>query len=128
MGLTQNWHTDRLCIYTDTATGSAALAKTLAPKEVGAGIQFRLLGFRIHLTSSYATAENLTITLDSNLGAAYDAVVYTQAMTGLTSLVADYQTGDFGCEYFNPGDELDFAWANTGAKEYGLEILYACKS
>lgn len=101
-------------IANSVATGAGALAHTLAP-----GRAFRLLEVRLHLSAA-ATQENFTITLDSNEGAAYDFVFDTQAMAGL----ADHNYRPAHPAIFKKGDELDFAWANTDARTFGLEIIY----
>jgi len=101
-------------IKNSVATGSGALAHTLAP-----GRAFRLLEVRLHLSAA-ATQETLTITADSNEGAAYDLVFDSQAMAG----VVDHVYRPAHPAIFMKGDELDFAWGNTDARTFGLEIIY----
>ena len=101
-------------IKNSVATGAGALAHTLAP-----GRAFRLLEVRIHLSAA-ATQQDFTITLDSNEGPAYDLIFDTQAMAA----VADHVYRPAHPAIFMKGDELDFAWTNTDARTFGLEIIY----
>lgn len=97
------------------ATGTGALAHTLAPART-----FRLLEVRLHLSAA-ATQDTLTLTIDSALGAAYDAVLDSpQDMTGLSEYVFRPTTPVI----LMKGDEIDFAWANNDARTFGLEIIY----
>ena len=73
----------------------------------------------MHLSSA-ATQETLTITLDSNEGAAYDFVFDSQAMSG----IVDHDYRPAHPAIFMKGDELDFAWTNTDGRTFGLEIIY----
>ena len=99
--------------YSNT-TGADAIAKTLAP-----GIAWQLEGIRVHLSAA-GGAGNLTATIDHGTGAPYDVVILTQDMTTVTDLV---WTPERPLEFL-AGDELDIAWANTGTKTYGLEIVF----
>ena len=101
-------------IKNSVATGVGALVHTLAP-----GRAFRLLEVRIHLSAA-ATQQDFTITLDSNEGAAYDLIFDTQDMTA----VADHVYRPAHPAIFMKGDELDFAWLNSDARTFGLEIIY----
>jgi hypothetical protein len=96
------------------ATGSAAIAVTLNPAS-----RFVFRGFRLKLNAA-ATQETLTVTLDNAAGAAYDTVIFSQAMAGVQYIDFKYEG-----ETFKNGDKLLFAWTNTDAKTYGLEILYS---
>jgi hypothetical protein len=97
------------------ATGAVALDSTLAP-----GHSFKIVAVRIHLSSA-AGSENFTMTLDSGLGAAYDCEFYAKDLNGLTSWAIPLTELP---EYIWTGDEVDFAWANTGTVTYGLEVIY----
>lgn len=97
-----------------TATGSAAIAYTLAP-----GFAFDLQEVRLHLSAA-GNAGNFTITADNNAGAAYDVVVYTLDLTSVINICWQPTRP----MRFNAGDELDFAWANAIGRTYGLEIFY----
>lgn len=109
------WDTKNVQVTRATATGAVAVATTLAP-----GVAFRIIEVRIHLSAASATSENFTIALDSYAGAAYDAVILSQDLNGST----DFVWVPAERRYFHKTDELDFAWANTDTRTYGLEILY----
>jgi len=97
------------------ATGAAAVSVTLAP-----AIAWQLQEIRIHLSAA-GGAGNLTITEAALAGAAYDTILVTQDMTAVTNLVY------FPARplQFVAGDAIVIAWANTGSKTYGIEILWA---
>ncbi|MBE7462870.1 MAG: hypothetical protein HS116_05170 [Planctomycetes bacterium] len=101
--------------YVHRATGAASLAITVTPS----GSEWELLALRIHLSGA-AAAENLTITLDAAAGAAYDTVVYSKAMSGLTDVLEVFARPI----PFNAGDALVIAWANGNSRTYGLELLW----
>ena len=97
-------------------TGSGAMAETLA-----AGEAFELKEVRIHLNTASATVENLTITLDSGIGGtAYDSVPWTDGM----NTVKDYSWIPDKELHFTATDELDFAWANSDSRTWGLEVIW----
>jgi len=96
------------------ATGAAAVSQTITFTD-----DVELREFRIHLSAA-GGAGNLTITLDSVLGAAYDAVLLTQDMTS----VVDYVWRPSPGPMFMVGDKIVIAWANAGEKTYGLEVIW----
>lgn len=101
-----------MSVLTFRATGSAAVAMEVNPAR-----PFQLEGMKIHLSAA-GGAGNLTITLDSGVGAAYDAVLLTQDMTS----VVDYlwvPTRPIKCTHAS--DHLDIVWANANSKTYGIE-------
>ena len=99
---------------TQRATGAAAIASTLAP-----GVAWQLESIRVHLSAA-GGAGDLTATINHGSAAAYDVVLLTQDMTAVVDLV---WSPDRPMEFL-AGDELDIAWANTGTKTYGLEIVF----
>ena len=105
-------------VITDTSvereTGSAAIAKTLAPAA-----PWQLEEIRVHLSAA-GGAGDLTATVDHGIAAVYDIVILTQDMTSVVDLV---WSPDEPMK-FAAGDELDIAWANAEGKTYGLEIVW----
>lgn len=97
------------------ATGALAIAMTVAPT-----VAFQIEEVRVHLSAGGA-ATDLTITVDSAAGAAYDVVLLTQAMNGVSNLVFQ-PTRPY---VFSAGDEIDIAYANGGAATYGVEVIYS---
>ena len=96
------------------ATGAAAVDMTIAP-----GVAWQLESIRVHLSAGGA-ATNLTATVDAGAGAAYDVVIATQDMNGVTDYI--YKP-DFPIP-FGPDDELVIAYANGGGATYGIEVYY----
>jgi hypothetical protein len=95
-------------------TGAVAIAKELAP-----GVSWTLREIRIHLSAA-GTAGNLTVTLDSGAGAAYDLVILTQDMSLITNLLWQ-PTQPIK---FTASDSIYIAWPNASVRTYGLEVIY----
>lgn len=106
-------------IYRAQDTGNGAVVETLNP-----GFDFELLEVRLHLSAASATAENFTVTLDSGTNAVYDAKLLSKDMNGVQDYIFTFtDTGQGVSRYFENGDEIDFAWTNTNARTWGLEVL-----
>ncbi len=99
-----------------SATGAAAMSETFTPLD-GRPVVVRQV--TLHLSAA-GGAGDLTITLDSAKGAAYDTVIYSKDMTTVTDISRD----DLPAIYLNAGDKLVFAWANAGSKTWGLSVVY----
>ena len=97
------------------ATGNAAIATT-----VTMAVRWRLLAVKLHLSAVGGAVENFTATLDSVTAAAYDTVHYSLNMNAVADLVWVPDPNIF----FEAADELDFAYANTNGRTYGLEVYY----
>lgn len=91
-------------------TGAAAIALTHAVPG-----PCKLLNVEIHLSAA-AGAENLTISKDSALGAAYDAALNVTAMNGLT----DVHYMPTVPVLFESGDVLSVAFANSATRTVGV--------
>jgi len=102
-------------IFVSRTTGAVALSTTVSPAA-----ECQILSVSIHLGSASATAENLTITLDSLGGAAYDVVLDAQDM----NTVADYIWQPSTPFFLANGDALALAWANSNTETYGLEVRW----
>lgn len=96
------------------ATGAAAVAMNIKPT-----VPFRLREIRIHLSAAGAGG-SLTATVNSSDGAPYDINLITQDMTSVTDLVWQPDKP----LQFESADEIDIAWANAGAKTYGIVVYY----
>jgi len=48
---------------------------------------YTFFGFRLHLSAAPTTSENITLTVDSDLGSAYDLKLYTLDLAGITDLI-----------------------------------------
>ena len=98
-------------IYQDVATGAAAIAHT-----VSIGDACKISKVCIHFGVAPTTSENLTITLDSASGAAYDTVLLTvdPSATSATSIV--WTPIDL---VLVQGDALVIEYTNTDTRTYG---------
>ncbi len=100
-----------------SATGAAALSLSYT---VPAGATFDLNSVTVKFSAAPVSAEYLTITLDSAIGAAYDAVLYKvdPSATSATSLV--WQPA--APLYLSGGDVVVVAYANTDTRIWGATI------
>ena len=103
-------------------TGAAAIAASLSIPTQGTEI-FELISLELALSAAGAAA-NLTVTLNSGLGANYDTIYLTQDMTSVNDLVQLYEPGEV---VFSNLDSIDVAWANGSTRTYGLVIKYRLK-
>ncbi len=97
------------------STGAAAIALTLTP--VGPIV---LTCVKLHLNGVGGAAENFTITINSATGSAYDVVLFSQDMAAVTDIL---WVPDQPIPIVN-NDPVDFAYANSNTKTYGLEVTY----
>ncbi len=99
--------------FTDTS-GAINTTETLSPKT-----PFRLLDVKLHL-NSVATQETFTLTCNAGRSSAYDTLLYSKAMSGVTDIIVP-----FGVGYdFYDNDVIDPAWTNTDSKTYGITYSY----
>lgn len=96
------------------ATGAAAIATSYAPAAPA-----YLENITVHLSAAPTTAGSLTIKLNANDGAAYDTVLLSQSMVGLT----DFMYQPDRPILIESGDAIDVAYANADTKTYGLRIV-----
>ena len=89
---------------------------TLAP-----GVAFQIEEVRVHLSAAGGASENLTVTLDSDTGAAYDVVLASQDM----ELVQDWVWQPSRPHMFQADDEIDIAYTNTNGRTYGVEVYWS---
>jgi len=100
------------------ATGAVAIAMSITPPKTSGNIS--LVSVRLHLSAVGGAAENFTITINSATAAAYDTIIYSQDMTAVQDLM---WTPNHPIPILN-GDVLDFAYANSNTRTYGLEAIY----
>lgn len=114
-----SWDQRRETLVTERATGAAAIASSIAPASNEA---FMVYGFYLKLSAAPTTSENFTVGIDSGGGAAYDANIYTKDFTigSVTDLVKMFDEPIV----LTAGDEIDFAWANTDTRTYGLTMIW----
>jgi len=97
------------------ATGTAAIATSLTPTG-----PTELVCVKLHLSAAGGSAENFTVTVNSATDAVYDTVLFSQDMTTVTDLC---WVPDRPIPIVN-NDVIDFAYANSNTRTYGLEIIY----
>ena len=97
------------------SSGAAAIAITVSPGE-----PWELEGIRVHLSAAGA-AGNLTVTVDSANGSAYDTVLFTQAMAGVTDVDHRWSPTQ---KFTNKNDKVVIAYTNTGTVTWGVEIIH----
>jgi len=97
------------------ATGSAAIAASLTPPG-----PIELICVKLHLNAVGGAAENFTVTINSNTAAAYDTILYSQDMNAVKDVfwLPNQPVPILNC------DVIDFAYANSNSKTYGLEAIY----
>jgi hypothetical protein len=98
--------------YQTTATGAAAIAFSIEPAD-----DFDVPLITIKLSSAPTSAGSITVSLDAEAGANYDAVLATVNPIGKTSIVFEdligFQNGDkVLVEYANPDSRTYYATAN----------------
>lgn len=104
-------------VYKARATGAAAIALSAT---VPVGSSYSLISVLCHFSAAPATSENLTVTLNSVSGAAYDTLLYTiDPSTGSTTDILYQPTYPL---IFQGGDSIDVAFANTDTRTYGIEV------
>jgi len=98
-------------------TGSAAIA--VSSVAVAAGTSQRLTAVTVHLSAAPTTAGSLTIILNANAGAAYDTLLYSVSMVGVTDLLWQPDQDI----YLVAGSAIDVAYANADGRTFGVEIM-----
>lgn len=97
------------------AKGAGAIDETLDVPEF-----IELHEVRLHLSANGSASETFTTKIDSRLGGEYDIELNSQDMNAADD------------EHYQPtrpvkisrDDRLIFAYTNTNAKTWGLEVLY----
>jgi hypothetical protein len=109
--------TGALAVYNSSA---AAGAIALTTAELG---PFELVAVTIHFDIAPVTAGNLTVTLNANDGALYDAVLLTldpsTYLGGVTSIAWKPEARFF----FETGDQIVVDYANADNRDYGARIV-----
>jgi hypothetical protein len=100
-------------IYHARATGAAAIAESWTAQTPAVLKQ-------VACKLSAIGTGNLTITLNSNAGVAFDTLLLTQDMSAVTD--SFLWQPDIPIE-LETGDSIDIAWANEGTVTYGLTIV-----
>lgn len=96
-------------------SGAAAMSVVISHNK-----PWQLSEIRLHLGAGGA-ASDLTVTIDSSSGSAFDTVLYTKAMSGVTDV--DYRWNPEP-RFTHKNDKVIIAYANAGAATWGLEVIY----
>jgi len=99
-------------------TGATPIGFSISAPTVNK--KWKLKQVEIHLNSAGGSG-NFTITKDSGAGSTYDVVIKTVDM----SSVVDYIWVIEDELIFDSDDVLNFAWANSSNKTYGITVLCA---
>lgn len=116
------WKTDELMILqaAQEVLVDEALAFNFNP-----GRDFQLLTATLVVDATVVAVEDFSMTHNSRHGASFDHVIDTQAMNTKTEHVFDMTAA---MQYYETGDSIDFAFANTNANAWTLLIVYREKS
>jgi len=98
-------------------TGAGAINASYAP-----GVAFWLHSITCHFSAAPTTAENFTVTLDANDGAAYDTLLYEADPSVFGDQDLEY-VPEYGPRLYEAGDAIDVAYLNTDNNTYGLRIV-----
>ena len=95
--------------------GQAPIAYTFT-----SSVPYELVSVRVHLAAVGGVSEDFTIDVDSGAGTKYDIRMFTQGMAEVQDLFWSPDKDISG----ESTDKLIFAYPNTNALNYGLEIVY----
>ncbi len=101
---------------TTRVTASAAIALSAA---VPTASRRRLVSVTVHFAVAPSSAGSLTITLNDAAGAAYDTILVSANMIGVTDYFYAPTTVDI---LLNAGDSIDVAYANPDGRTYGAQV------
>ena len=97
--------------------GGDPMAVTITPAQ---DVPWELSSVRLHLGTTGGTSEDFTVTVDSATHTAYDVRLYTKDMEEVQDVL--WQPGT---PLSLPNtDSIVFAYTNTGARIWGLEVVY----
>jgi len=102
--------------HSATATGTGVMDESLTT-----GLNCSVREIRLHLSAAGATAENFTGQHDAQEGVVFDLLIVSQDMNGETDFHRVY---DGEGMVLDQNDLIDFDYANTDARTWGLEIIY----
>lgn len=99
----------------DTGSGAVSLSYT-----VPAGATFDLNSVTIKFSAAPVTGQNLTIVLDSAVGAAYDVTLYSvdPSVSAATTILWQPPAP----LYLRPGDVVTLSYTNTDGRTWGATI------
>ncbi len=96
-------------------SGAVAVAETFAPNAI-----IKIHQIKFTLAEDGVGGESLTADIDGVDGNAFDGRLLNEPMGGVNCLIQSYEAPIL----LDKGDSLDFAYLNSGAVVWGLEIAY----
>lgn len=106
-------------IYKINHTGTALMQFN---GTVPAGMSYRVVSVSCNFNAAPTSAENFTVTLDANAGAAYDLLLYT--LDPGTTSTSDILWQPDEELILEGGDAIDVQYDNTDARLYGAQITF----
>lgn len=101
--------------YSESAAGTNTVYLTVTP-----GTSFAL--HHVGLKSDQSNIGNLTVSVDSGLGASYDYTLHTEAMTNAVNKVVQFDPP----LYFGPADKINIDWQPTNAAtEWSIVLVWS---
>lgn len=97
----------------DRQTGAEAIEYSLSSTG-----KIVVTAIRVHFDAAGTTSENLSVSIASATANAYDVVIYTIDIQGVSDVVYAYPI------VLDVGDELVVGFTNTDTLTYGLEVVY----
>jgi hypothetical protein len=98
------------------ATGAAAIALSVTPPDEA----IEIISVKLNLSAAGGAAEDFTVTINSATAAVYDTIIFAQDMNAVQDLM---WLPERPVPVVNK-DVVDFAYANTNTRTYGLEVIY----
>lgn len=106
-----------MAITKQVATGVAALDQVI--RALDAQI-VEVVSVTVKFSAAPTTAQNLTITLDSDAGNEFDTLLYSvDPSVGSVTSIVWWPDEPF---YLHPGDALKLAYTNTDTRTYGVTV------
>jgi hypothetical protein len=106
-------------VYKVNDTGTALMAFS---GTVPAGQHYRVVSVSCNFAAAPVSAEDFTVTLDANAGAIYDLLLYT--LDPGTTSTSDILWQPDEELILEGGDQIDVAYDNTDARQYGAQITF----
>jgi len=114
---------DAFRITPDLAGGTALSGTEAIDLTVQVPFTYRLAEARLTLGAVSADLGDLSITLDSELGAGFDNVISTPDPDEDLAATTSFRYADIVPPIIFPGDAIKIAWPNVGGKAWALDII-----
>lgn len=81
---------------------------------------WEFVGFKVHLNTASATAENFVLNIDAWRGSAFDWNLFTQDFNTVKDYIKTYDEPSIP---LNARDAVIATWANTNNRNWGIELI-----